>query len=76
MSSPTLGPGGQQRGFGPGGTEQPRPHLDFTTSNLILMVGGQILILAIVLMIVLFGVPQVSFPANAVRKMLNSTKTT
>lgn len=44
---------------------------DFTYSNLILMVGGQILFLGLLLMIVFFGVPPLSFPANAVKKMIS-----
>lgn len=56
--------------LGPGGTQQ---QFDFSKSNLILMIGGQILILVLLLMIVLFGTPPLSFPANAVRKMINSS---
>ena len=44
---------------------------DFSKSNLVLMVGGQILILVFLLMIVFFGTAPLSFPANAVRKMVN-----
>jgi hypothetical protein len=54
--------------LGPGGTEQ---IFDFSKSNLVLMVGGQILLLVIGLMIVFFGTAPLSFPANAVRNMLN-----
>ena len=43
---------------------------DFSKSNLILMVGGQILLLIILLMIVLFGTAPIQFPANAVREMI------
>ncbi len=46
---------------------------DFTYSNLILMVGGQILFLGLLLMIVFFGVPPLSFPANAVKKMVSNS---
>jgi len=75
-----LGPGGTRKMFGPGGTEQPRPTnngYDFSKSNLILMVGGQILLLAFLLMIVVFGTAPLSFPANAVKNMLsrNNSKT-
>jgi hypothetical protein len=49
---------------------------DFTYSNLVLMVGGQILILGLLLMIVLFGVPTVSFPAKAVREMIAKSRNT
>jgi hypothetical protein len=35
------------------------------------MVGGQILILVFLLMIVFFGTAPLSFPANAVREMIN-----
>lgn len=72
-----LGPGGEQKMFGPGGTQKhmlgpggTQQVFDFTTSNLILMVGGQILILAILLMVVFFGTAPLSFPAEAVRNML------
>lgn len=61
-----LGSAGKQI-VGPGGTQQV---FDFTISNIVLMVGSQILLLAILLMIVYFGVPQTSFPANAVRRMV------
>ena len=44
---------------------------DFSKSNLILMVGGQILILVFLLMIVFFGTAPLSFPANAVREMVS-----
>ncbi len=53
--------------LGPGGTQQ---IFDFTTSNLILMVGGQILILALLLMVVFFGTAPLTFPAQAVRNMI------
>ncbi len=44
---------------------------DFSKSNLVLMVGGQILILVFLLMIVFFGTAPLSFPANAVRNMVS-----
>ena len=44
---------------------------DFSKSNLVLMVGGQILVLAFLLMIVFFGTAPLSFPANAVRNMVS-----
>ena len=59
--SATLGPGGTQQVF------------DFSKSNLILMVGGQILLLVFSLMVVFFGTAPLSFPANAVRNMLSKT---
>jgi hypothetical protein len=55
--------------LGPGGTQQ---IFDFSKSNLILMVGGQILLLVLALMVVFFGTAPLSFPANAMRSMLNS----
>ncbi len=77
----TLGPGGEQKMFGPGGTQKPsiaplgpggtQIGYDFSKSNLILMVGGQILILVFLLMIVFFGTAPLSFPANAVRNMIS-----
>jgi hypothetical protein len=44
---------------------------DFSKSNFILMIGGQILLLVLTLMIVSFGTGPVSFPANAVRNMIS-----
>lgn len=44
---------------------------DFSKSNLVLMVGGQLLILVLLLMIVLFGTAPLSFPADAVRNMIS-----
>ena len=44
---------------------------DFSKSNLILMVGGQILLLVLLLMIVFFGTAPTSFPAEAVKEMIN-----
>ena len=43
---------------------------DFSKSNLVLMIGGQILLLVLLLMIVFFGTEPLSFPANAVRNMV------
>jgi hypothetical protein len=57
--------------LGPGGTQQV---FDFSKSNLILMVGGQILILVFGLMIVFFGTAPLSFPANAMRNMLSKSE--
>ncbi len=81
LITPTLGPGGEQKIFGPGGTQKPsiaplgpggtQIGYDFSKSNLILMVGGQILILVFLLMIVFFGTAPLSFPANAVRNMIS-----
>ena len=52
--------------LGPGGTQQ---IFDFSRSNLVLMVGGQILFIVFLLMIVFFGTAPLSFPADAVRNM-------
>ena len=38
------------------------PQFNFTTSNLILMVGGQILLLLLVLFVILFGTKPVTSP--------------
>ncbi len=62
--------------LGPGGTQQNGSSFDFTYSNLVLMVGGQILILGLLLMIVFFGIPPLSFPANAVKAMISKESTT
>jgi hypothetical protein len=44
---------------------------DFSKSNLILMVGGQILILVIILMIVFFGTDPIKAPVNTLGKIIN-----
>ena len=54
--------------LGPGGTQQ---IFDFSRSNLVLMVGGQILFIVFLLMIVCFGTAPLSFPADAVRNMIS-----
>lgn len=41
---------------------------EYTTSNLILMIGGQILALILIILVTLFGVEPLSFPANQVKK--------
>ena len=51
-------------------TSESNKLVDFSKSNLILMVGGQILLLVFLLMIVFFGTQPLTFPANAVRNML------
>jgi hypothetical protein len=74
MSSGPVIPSKQNIGpLGPGGTQQ---IFDFSYSNLTLMVGGQVLLIVLLLMIVFFGVAPLSFPANAVRNMIskNSVK--
>jgi hypothetical protein len=48
---------------------------DFSKSNLILMIGGQILLLVLALMVVFFGTPPTSFPAKSVKNMLNRKMT-
>jgi len=48
---------------------------DFSYSNLVLMIGGQILFLALLLLVLFFGLPPTSFPANAVRRMVATSKT-
>ena len=74
-----LGPGGTQPIYGPGGKEQPRPpatpssQYDFSKSNLVLMIGGQVLLLALLLMIVMFGTAPLTFPAQAVRNALSKS---
>jgi hypothetical protein len=45
---------------------------DFSKSNLLLMVGGQIMLLALVIMVVWFGVGPLQFAyADQMRNMLN-----
>ncbi len=53
---------------GPGGTQK---SYDFSKSNLALMVGGQILILIIILMIVFFGTDPIKAPANTLGKIIS-----
>jgi hypothetical protein len=55
--------------LGPGGTQQ---KFDFSKSNLILTIGGQILLIALALIVVFFGTAPLKFPANAVRNMIAS----
>jgi hypothetical protein len=45
---------------------------DFSKSNLVLMIGGQVLLLALLLMVVMFGTAPLTFPANAVRNALSN----
>ena len=66
----TMLRGNQKQMLSPGGTQQV---FDFSKSNLILMVGGQILILVLALMVVFFGTAPLSFPANAMKNMLSKT---
>lgn len=63
--------GTQKHNIGPGGTQQ---IFDFSKSNLVLMIGGQILFIVFLLMIVFFGTAPLSFPADAVRNMLSASK--
>ncbi len=44
---------------------------NFSKSNLILKVGGQILLLILMFMILFFGVEPITFPANQVRNMIS-----
>ena len=44
---------------------------DFSKSNFILMIGGQIILLVLVLMVVSFGTGPISFPAAAVKNMMS-----
>lgn len=45
---------------------------NFQYSDMILSIGGKILLVILLLMLFLFGTAPLSFPANAVRKMFNS----
>jgi hypothetical protein len=45
---------------------------DFSKSNMILMIGRQILLILLVILIVYFGTGPLSFPANKVRELLSS----
>jgi hypothetical protein len=47
---------------------------DFTKSNLLLMVGGQIMLLVLVIMVICFGVGPLQFAyADQMRNMLSAT---
>jgi hypothetical protein len=49
---------------------------DFSKSDLFMMVGGQIMLLALVIMVVWFGVGPIQFAyADQVRNMLSSAAT-
>ncbi len=56
--------------LGPGGTRQT---FDFSKSNLVLMIGGQLLIILIALMVVFFGTPAVLFPKNSLKSILKNS---
>jgi hypothetical protein len=45
---------------------------NFEYSNMVLSIGGKILGVVLLIMLLLFGTPPLSFPANSVRKMFNS----
>lgn len=50
---------------------------DFSKSNLALMVGGQLVMIVIAIMVVLFGVRPIQFEyAEQMRNMLSTTSTT
>lgn len=44
---------------------------NFSWSKFILMLGGQILFFILILGVILFGVPTMSFPANSMRNIIN-----
>ncbi len=44
---------------------------NFQYSDMVLSIGGKILFVILLVMIILFGTPPLSFPANAVRSMLS-----
>ena len=43
---------------------------DFSNSNLVLKIGGQILFIVLIIMILTFGVSPQSFPVTNMKKML------
>lgn len=47
---------------------------DFTKSNFILMIGGQILFIVLGLMIIFFGAPPMYFNKESVQEMIAFTK--
>jgi hypothetical protein len=50
------------------------PGYDFSKSNLLLMVGGQIMLLVLVIMVIWFGVGPLQFAyADQMRNMLSAT---
>lgn len=49
---------------------------DFSRSNLIMMTGSQLLLVFIIIIVVYFGVDPSTFPADAMRKLLESQAST
>ena len=49
---------------------------DFSRSNLIMMTGSQLLLVFIIIIVVYFGVDPSTFPAEAMRQLLESQKST
>jgi len=47
----------------------PTSDFDYSQSNLILMIGGQILIIVLAILILISGNRPITFPADIVRKM-------
>lgn len=47
---------------------------NFSGSNFVLMLSGQILFFLFIIGVIIFGVPQMSFPANSMRTMLSEMK--
>ena len=52
----------------------PTPDFDYSQSNLILMIGGQILIIVLAILILISGNRPITFPADIVRKMFAARK--
>jgi len=52
-----------------------KPEYNFQYSDMILMIGGKILIVVFIIMLVLFGTQPMTFPANAVRAMFKNGMT-
>jgi hypothetical protein len=47
---------------------------DFSKSNMALMIGGQVLVFVLIVFLVNQGGSPISFPANAMRKILSNTQ--
>lgn len=45
---------------------------DFTNTNLIMTIGGHLLLLSMILIVVLTDIPMIQFPTKNIKNMLNS----
>lgn len=45
---------------------------NFQVSNVILMVGGQVLFFGLIIMVLFFGTPIFAFPADSIKKIMSN----